>query len=324
MSATAACTVVVPLFNKGPLVRRALRSVLGQTFPDFELIVVDDGSTDDGPRVVEGMGDPRLRMIVQENSGVSAARNRGIAAATSPLVAFLDADDQWKPEFLATMMELRTRYPQCRVYASQYDRCYAGRDVVPIRLRGLPPPPWEGILEDYFALAARSDPPLWASAVAVARDALQVVGGFPLGVQAGEDLLTWARLATRYRIAYSRRSLATFHLERRRSALDPPTRRPAGHDTVGEELRRLLAEVPPPVVPSLKRYIALWHRMRASCYLGLGQRKATLVEAAKGLQLAPLQWKLYAYAAAACLPTPVLTALRRPSLFRRKRSARVW
>ena len=78
MSGVPAVSVVIPLYNKGPYIARALNSVLAQTFQDFEVIVVDDGSTDDGAEIVRGFKDLQIRLIQQKNQGVSAARNRGI------------------------------------------------------------------------------------------------------------------------------------------------------------------------------------------------------------------------------------------------------
>src|SRR5512143_913149 len=91
--------VVIPLYNKGTLVRRALNSVLGQTFQNFEVVVVDDGSTDEGPDVVRECSDSRVRLIQQANAGPGAARNRGARETQAPLLAFLDADDEWMPRF---------------------------------------------------------------------------------------------------------------------------------------------------------------------------------------------------------------------------------
>lgn len=92
--------VIIPLYNKERTILRAIRSVQRQTYPDWRLIVVDDGSTDWGPQQVAELNDPRILLIRQSNQGPGAARNRGIEAARAPYVAFLDADDQWYPEYL--------------------------------------------------------------------------------------------------------------------------------------------------------------------------------------------------------------------------------
>jgi hypothetical protein len=101
-TSVATVSVVIPLYNKGKYIERALSSVLAQTYPPLEIIVVDDGSNDDGPERVLKFNDPRITLIRQENKGPGAARNAGLAIARGKYVAFLDADDEWLPSFLHT------------------------------------------------------------------------------------------------------------------------------------------------------------------------------------------------------------------------------
>ncbi|NLZ30356.1 MAG: glycosyltransferase family 2 protein, partial [Methanomicrobiales archaeon] len=113
-------SVVIPLYNKAPYIARALSSIIAQTRQDFEVIVIDDGSTDGGEEIVRGFDDPRIRVIRQENRGVSAARNRGIEAARADFIAFLDADDEWMPTHLGALLRLRGRYPRAGAYGTAY------------------------------------------------------------------------------------------------------------------------------------------------------------------------------------------------------------
>ena len=258
----------MPLYNKEREIGRAITSVLAQTFGDFELLVVDDGSTDGGPDIVAACIDPRIRMIRQANGGVSTARNRGIVEAQAELVAFLDADDEWLPEFLGTIMKLRDYFSTCRVFATSYTFSYTRRSPRQTLLRGgLPSDCIDGILADYFSVALHSDPPLCSSAVTVDKRAILEIGGFPVGVIAGEDLLTWARLAVRFDIAYCRLPLANFWAP---IAMDDrPPRIPQQPDMVAQGLTELLETASLERSQGLREYIGLWHRMRAVVYLKL-------------------------------------------------------
>ena len=269
MSTIPILSVVIPLYNKEAEIDRALHSISVQTFDDFEVIVVDDGSTDGGPEIVREWQDVRLRVVSQRNAGVSAARNRGITEARSELIAFLDADDEWSPKFLETIIGLYHRFPHCSVYATGYTFRYAGRPGRPAILRGFTGDLQGGILADYFTIACRSDPPLWTSAVVVTKSALLEVGGFPVGIIAGEDLLLWARLAARFSIAYCPTPLASFWAPV--VMTDRPPRYPQVPDRVAEGLQELLAASPPEKVKGLDDYLGLWHRMRGVIFIKLNR-----------------------------------------------------
>jgi glycosyltransferase involved in cell wall biosynthesis len=134
-------SVVIPLYNKAPYLGRTLRSIQAQTFTDFEVIVVDDGSTDGGGRLVTELDDPRFRLILQENGGPGRARNRGLGAASGTYVTFLDADDEWLPEFLRTSIGLMERHGTDLAAVCQgYFEYPSGRSREPLwRRRGLVP-----------------------------------------------------------------------------------------------------------------------------------------------------------------------------------------
>ena len=215
-------SVVIPLYNKAKHVGRALTSTLAQSCSDSEVIVVDDGSTDDGAKVVEMNRDPRVRLIRQKNAGVSAARNRGIAEARGDLVAFLDADDEWAPNFLDTIMRLARSYPECGAYATAYDIVEPGGRRWSPRLDGIPEPPWEGILPNYFRSAMTSPVPVCSSSVAVPKRVFSSVGLFPIGEPFGEDFDLWARIALRFQIAYCNRSSAVYYRDSDSRACNRP------------------------------------------------------------------------------------------------------
>jgi len=144
---------------------------------------------------------PELRMLgfvlSTKNSGVSSARNCGIKNSTTDLIAFLDADDVWDPGFLLVILNLVNDFPQAKWFATSYFVVNNKGDRSISRFFGNPNFV-RGILDNYFAVAIRSDPPVCSSAMAVRKDAINSIGGFPVGIGSGEDLLTWARLAARY------------------------------------------------------------------------------------------------------------------------------
>jgi glycosyltransferase involved in cell wall biosynthesis len=132
-----------------------LDSVISQKVQDFEIVVVNDGSTDKSADIVKNFSDTRIRLINQKNAGVSVARNRGINEAKSELIAFLDADDEWMPDYLETILRLREKYPCAGLYATSIktefiDNVLMDKDE---ELRKLIPD--EGLILNYFSKPER-------------------------------------------------------------------------------------------------------------------------------------------------------------------------
>lgn len=194
-------SVVIPLYNKVLYVKRALDSVLAQTVQEFEIVVVDDGSIDGGADLVRKYSDPRVRLIQQSNAGAAAARNRGVAEARADLIAFLDADDEWDNDFLEQISFLIKKYPTASLFATSY-RMFQGGHIQYPQIRNLGIfDGRDGILDNYITVML-GPPPFYTSSTVVRKDALQRVGGFPVGVAPCEDLDTWLRIYLQSPIAF--------------------------------------------------------------------------------------------------------------------------
>lgn len=293
-------SVVIPLYNKEKQIAHTLQSVFNQTFQNFEVVIVDDGSTDGSVAEVEKLSDSRIRLIHQKNAGVAAARNRGIEEAKGDLIAFLDADDEWKPEYLATQYHLSQKYPDCNVFACNYEFRNIEGKVTPTIIRKLPFTGEDGILSNYFEAASCSHPPLWTSSIVVKKQAIQAIGGFPVGIRSGEDLLTWARLAVNGQIAYSKKVEAIYDLGEGYVLTNLPPRRQDIGDPVGKELVKLLSVYPEKM--ALKRYISHWHKMRASVAIRYGEKLETMTEVLISLYYYPFNTKVLLFFILALMP----------------------
>jgi glycosyltransferase involved in cell wall biosynthesis len=180
----AKVSVIVPIYNGAATIDRALASVFAQTFTDYEVVVVNDGSTDDTPAVLAGYGD-RIHVVTQANRGLPAARNSGIRASSGEYVAFIDDDDEWMPEMLARCAAVLDQDPSCVLaYAGALRVDLAGRPMPNQEgeTRGIDSPTMEQMLErPWNAVPSR---------VMVRRAVLERCGGFDERcVTACEDIL---------------------------------------------------------------------------------------------------------------------------------------
>jgi glycosyltransferase involved in cell wall biosynthesis len=218
-------SVVIPLFDKASTVGRSVASALSQTRPADEIVVVDDGSTDGSSAVVEDLRAQQLRLIRQTNAGVSAARNRGIDATSGDLIAFLDADDEWDPGFLAAIERLAQDNPEAGAYATSYLFVNEkGRSVAAHSFNSLTP--YKGGPLRYFLSVVSGDAPLNASSTAVRRSALDKVGQFLVGAAWGEDAEMWTRIYLEFPIAYLAEPLARYHIATANRATEQADPRP--------------------------------------------------------------------------------------------------
>ena len=294
-------SVVIPLYNKAGQVGRTLKSVLAQTFQEFEVVVVDDGSTDGSVEEVRSVHDDRIRIIVQQNAGVAAARNRGIAEARYDFVAFLDADDEWKPAYLETQYNLVKKYGDCDMFACNYEFRNAAGKVTPTILHKLSFDGNDGILDNYFVVASCSHPPLWTSAVMVRK--------FPVGIKSGEDLLTWARLVINGKVAFSKQVGAVYDLGAGYDFANQPPRRQDAGDPVGQQLQQLYKSNKH--IKGFRSYLSHWHKMRASVAIRFGERIETIKESFISLQYNPFNYKILPFIVLSILPSKIRTNIIR-------------
>lgn len=207
-----AISIVIPLHNKRDYIERCLRSVRAQTFVDYQIVIVNDGSTDG----CEKLAEPFLRdgdlLINQANGGHAAARNRGLAAALAPVAASLDADDVWLPEHLACIHELSRRFPEAGLLSTG-TRELSGRRAVDTCLFGTEPR-----IVSYF-LNSIGAFPLNSSSVAIRRQAFEQSGGFILNEPVGADREYWARIALDWPLALYPRVTSVYYKDASGTAL---------------------------------------------------------------------------------------------------------
>ncbi|MFQ3193283.1 MAG: glycosyltransferase involved in cell wall biosynthesis [Colwellia sp.] len=211
-------TVIIPLFNKAEHILRTLKSVEWQKYPATEIIVIDDGSTDDGALIVKNANIKNVRLINQINQGVSEARNNGVALASHEYIAFLDADDQWLPLFLDEVARLIVKFPQAKFFGTRYQIVESENNYIDakIKLDNIDP---EGvILTDYFNLASQGDLPFTMSSMVIKKSLFKEIGGFPLNEPIGEDQDLFCRVALNNTIAYSPNIHSLYHKDAKNQA----------------------------------------------------------------------------------------------------------
>ncbi len=263
--------MVIPAYNAAATVQQAIDSVLAQSFADFEILVVDDGSTDDTATAVRAVNDPRVRLLAQPNGGAAAARNTGIASTVGEWVAFLDADDLWLPRKLELQLSRMRAVPGC--LASQGAAYFVDRDLQMLKFR--PCKPRKQLLLTFLRF---QNLPNAASSWVVKRELLERIGGFDTGLAMIEDWDLSIKLAqhanpicieeplTLYRVHAGNRSLnVEAHLQSGRTILDRVFADPA----LPAEVRRHEREIYARLYTMLCGGMLRVGRRRRSIYWGL-------------------------------------------------------
>jgi len=238
-------SVIIPLYNKAPYVKKALETVCAQTYRDYEIIVINDGSTDNSAIIAEeylnGVEGISYKILSQQNAGVSAARNNGVAQATGEYLAFLDADDWWEPTYLERMAQLITDYPEAGLYACNYVYYKPGKTHVALNI----PTGYINYPKAYYESGAM---PVTSITAIMPRVVFDEMGGFPVGIKLGEDFLLWAKTAMHYPVAFCEEPLAYYNndvpvnLRATRNLHAPEHHMLFRLELIGDEVIRLLGD----------------------------------------------------------------------------------
>ena len=195
-------SVVIPLYNKEEFVAQTLKSVVGQTYQNFEVVIVNDYSNDNSLDVVKAIDDHRIKIIEHsENKGLSASRNTGISAATHTHIAFLDADDYWDSTFLEKIVNLIKEYPDESVFATHYrenynDKFFIPKSNLPISSKGK-----TFLVRDFFEINL-GRLILTHSCIVVHKTVFEQIGYYDENVTFAEDIDFYIRCFHTYNLAY--------------------------------------------------------------------------------------------------------------------------
>lgn len=203
MSVIPSVSVIIPLKNKGKHIGTTIKSVLNQTIQDFEIVIIDGNSTDNGLEIAQNIVDSRINIYSQKGTGVSNARNQGVISSQAEFIAFLDADDEWSPNHLETLLRLQGNFPEAGSFSTSYSIRESVSSIKEGFFYAIPEEPWEGIIPNFFHSAAFGESPLWTSVVGMPKKVFLEAGGFDETAWWGEDTDLWARIALRYPVAFS-------------------------------------------------------------------------------------------------------------------------
>lgn len=199
-------SVIIPLFNKEKFIEATLRSVLEQSFTNFEIIVINDGSTDSSAEIIKKFTDFRIRYFSKENEGVSAARNYGIEKAEGEFIAFLDADDYWYPVFLEKMFQNIKKHPEQKVFSAAIE-IETSKSVFPAQYSIAKTSDCE--IVNYFSGSCK-ETVICTSCAVFDKSIFDEIGNFDTQIKSGQDTDLWIRIGLVYPVVFSWKILARY------------------------------------------------------------------------------------------------------------------
>lgn len=214
-------SIILPVYNQGKYISKALKSILSQTFSDYEVIIINDGSTDDISEKInhflyqlEQSAETmvlvkRFKYYSQLNQGVSIARNNGVKKASFKLIAFLDADDWWEPDYLQNMLTLINQYPDAGIYGCGYYKVKHGK-YFPAQI-GVEKNFIEGEINYFQVYAKTLWMPLWTGATIVKKSIFFEFNGFNPKLKLGEDFFLWSLVASKYPVVFLNKQLSYYN-----------------------------------------------------------------------------------------------------------------
>ena len=211
-------SVIIPLYNKEISIKKTVDSILKQSFSDFELIIVNDGSTDNSLAQVEAIKDSRIKILTIPNGGVSNARNFGVSKASFDYISFLDADDTWFLDFLKEMKGLIDDFPNAALWSANHQlninesfkTYYSGKN------NG-----FRNYFTDYFKCVNENyNTIIWTGTVIMKKEKFDTLGGFDENLSMGEDIDLWFRCALKFPIVFYNKVLAIYRINSENRACD--------------------------------------------------------------------------------------------------------
>ncbi|MFT4673738.1 MAG: glycosyltransferase involved in cell wall biosynthesis [Saprospiraceae bacterium] len=204
-------SIIIPVYNKEKYLSKTLESVLQQSFTDFEVLIIDDGSIDGSEHIIKGYIDSRIHYIKQKNKGVSEARNAGIQSATAQYIALLDADDTWHPNYLESMYTLIKEYPEESVFACACSIETKSKTLLPT-YSNLALEDGKSAVVDYFS-SSYINTILTSSSTIINRAIFNTIGIYNPTIKSGEDTDLWIRIGIAHKVVFLNKVLATYTYE---------------------------------------------------------------------------------------------------------------